>query len=57
MFSLLLAMIAVLGFLSGSIWLFTAALGALMVKMYPILLIAIAVVGGGLLAFNYYFKR
>jgi hypothetical protein len=50
-------MIAVLGFLSGSIWLFTAALGALMVKMYPILLIAIAVVGGGLLAFNYYFKR
>jgi hypothetical protein len=55
--SLLLVLAAVLGFLSGSIWLFTAALGALMVKMYPILLIAIAIAGGGLLAFKYYFRR
>jgi hypothetical protein len=55
--SLLLVLAAVLGFLSGSIWLFTAALGALVVTAYPLLLIAIAIAGGGLLAFKYYFRR
>lgn len=57
MLSLLLMAAVFLGFLSGSIWLFTAALGALMVKMFPILLVAIAIAGGGLLAFKYYIKR
>jgi hypothetical protein len=57
MLSLLLIAAAALGFLSGSIWLFTAALGALMVKMFPILLVAIAITGGAVLAFKYYFNR
>jgi hypothetical protein len=57
MLSLLLIAAVVLGFLSGSIWLFTAALGALMVKMFPVLLIAIAITGGAALAFKYYFNR
>ena len=57
MLSLLLLTAVVLGFLSGSIWLFTAALGILMVKMYPILLVAIAIAGGGLLATQYYLKK
>ncbi len=57
MLSLLLIAAVILGFLSGSIWLFTAALGALMVKMFPILLVAIAIAGGGLLAFKYYINK
>jgi hypothetical protein len=54
--SLLLLTAIVLGFLSGSIWLFTAALGALMVKMFPILLAAVAATIGGFLAYKYYFR-
>jgi hypothetical protein len=54
--SLLLLTAIVLGFLSGSIWLFTAALGALMVKMFPILLVAVAIAVGGFLAYKYYFR-
>jgi len=57
MLSLLLLAAMVLGFLSGSIWLFTAALGALMIKMFPILLLTAALVGGGLLAFRYYLNK
>ena len=56
MISLLLVLTAVLDFLSGSIWLFTAALGVLMVKMFPVLLVAIALIGGGLLTIRYYTK-
>ena len=57
MLSLLLIAAVVLGFLSGSVWFFTAALSALMIKMFPILLVVIALVGGGVLAFRYYFNR
>ena len=57
MFSLLLVAIATIGFLGGSLWLFTAALGVLMVKMFPILLVAIVICGAGLLAFKYYCRR
>ena len=56
MLSLLLLTAVVLGFLSGSIWLFTAALGALMVKMFPVLLILLAIGVAAFLAFKYYFK-
>jgi hypothetical protein len=53
----LLVLATTLGFLSGSVWLFSIALGTLMVKMFPILLVAIALVGGGLLAFRYYMNK
>jgi len=56
MLSLLLITAVVLGFLSGSIWLFTAALGALMVKMFPVLLVLLAIGAAAFLAFNYYRK-
>ena len=57
MISLLLVLAITLGFLSGSVWLFSIALGTLMVKMFPILLLAVALVGGGLLAFRYYINK
>ncbi len=57
MLSLLLVAAVILGFISGSVWLFTAALGVLMVKMFPILLVAIAIGGGGLLAFKHYYRN
>jgi hypothetical protein len=57
MLTLALVTAVVLGFVSGSIWLFTAAIGALMVKMFPILLVFLAIVGIGFLAFNYFNKR
>lgn len=56
MLSLLLIAAAALGFLSGSVWLFTAALGVLMVKMFPVLLVAVAITSGAALAFKYYFR-
>ena len=36
MLSLLLCAAAILGFLSGSLWVFSATFGALLVSMYPI---------------------
>ena len=36
MLSLLLCAATVLGFLSGSLWVFSATFGALLVSMYPI---------------------
>ena len=57
MFTLALVVAVVLGFVSGSIWLFSAAVGVLMVKMFPILLVFLAIAGIGFLAFNYFKKR
>ncbi len=57
MFTLLILAAVVLGFLSGSIWLFSVAVSALMVKMFPILLVAIAIGGGALLAFKHYIGK
>ena len=55
--SLLLLAALVVGFLTGSIWIFTAALSALMAKMFPVLLLAVVLVGGGFLAFKYYWRQ
>ncbi len=57
MLSLLIIAAGVLGFLSGSIWLFTAALGFLLVQMFPVLLIFIFIGGAGVLVFKYYYRR
>ena len=57
MFTLLLVLAVVLGFLSGSIWLFSAAVGALMVKMFPILLVLLVLAGAAFLAFKYFYRR
>ena len=57
MLTLALVVAVVLGFVSGSIWLFSAAVGALMVKMFPILLVFLTIVGIGFLAFKYFKKR
>ena len=57
MLSLLLIAAVVLGFLSGSVWFFTAALSALLIKMFPILLVVIALAGGAVLAFRHYFNK
>ena len=57
MLTLALVVAVVLGFVSGSIWLFTAAVGALMFKMFPILLVFLAIVGISFLALKYFKKR
>lgn len=57
MLSLLLIVTVILGFLSGSIWLFAAAIGVLAIKMFPILLVVIAIGGGAVLIFKYHNDR
>ncbi len=57
MLTLLLVFAVVLGFLSGSIWIFTAAVGALMVKMFPILLVLLALGAAAFLAFKHYYRK
>jgi hypothetical protein len=57
MLSLLLVAAVILGFISGSVWFFTAALSALMIKMFPILLVVIALAGGAVLAVRHYFNK
>ncbi len=57
MLTLLLTLAVVLGFLSGSLWLFGIAITALTVKMFPLMLIAIVIGGGAILAFKYYYKE
>jgi hypothetical protein len=46
-----------LGFLTGSVWVLTAAVGALMVKIFPMTLVFFAIVAAGYLAFSYYNQR
>jgi hypothetical protein len=55
--TLLLVLLVGLGFVSGSIWILSAAIGALVVKLFPITLVFIAIVGAAYLAFHYYQKR
>ena len=57
MLTVALVVALALGFVSGSIWLFTAAVGALMVKMFPILLVLLALGGAGFLAFKHYYRK
>ncbi len=57
MISLLLLAAVVLGFLTGSLWLFTGALTALMAKMFHVLLLTAVVVGGGYLVLRHYWRQ
>jgi hypothetical protein len=58
LFTLLLVFAVVLGFLSGSIWFFTASIGALiMVKFFPILLALLAIGAAAFLTFKYYYRK
>ncbi len=57
MLTLALVLAVVFGFLSGSIWLFTAAVGALTVKLFPIVLVFFAIAGAAYLTFIYYRER
>jgi hypothetical protein len=53
----LLVLFVGLGFISGSVWVLTAAVGTLVVKMFPLTLVFFAIVGAGYLAFFYYNQR
>ena len=57
MISLLLLVAAILGFIGGSIWLFSAAIGFLILKMFPLLLVVLVLAGIGLLVFRYYWRQ
>lgn len=57
MLTLALVFAVVLGFVSGSIWLFTAAVGALMVKIFPIFLVLLVLGAAAFLAFKHYYRR
>lgn len=57
MFSLIAVAAAILGFLGGSLWIFTAAVGFLILKMYPLILPALVFTAVGLVGFRYYWKR
>jgi hypothetical protein len=57
MLSLLLSGAVVLGFLSGSLWFFSAALTALLASMYPIFAFLIALGGLTYLAYRYYERK
>ena len=56
MLLLLLVLAVVLGFLSGSVWLFGIAITALTVKIFPLMLIVIVISGVAILTFKYYYK-
>jgi hypothetical protein len=53
----LLVLFVGLGFLSGSVWVLTAAIGALVAKLFPITLVFFAIVGAAYLAFHFYNER
>jgi hypothetical protein len=57
MISLIAVAAAILGFLGGSIWIFTAAIGFLVLKMYPLMLVALVLTSIGLLAFKHYWRN
>jgi threonine/homoserine/homoserine lactone efflux protein len=57
MLSLLITAAVVLGFFTGSIWLFTAALSALVLNTFPILLVLLVLSGAAFLIFKYYYRR
>ena len=57
MFSLIAVASAILGFLGGSLWIFTAAVGFLILKMYPLILVALAFTAVGLVTLRYYINK
>jgi len=57
MLSLLILAALFLGFFTGSLWLFTAAISALVLKTFPILLLLLAISGAAFLVFRHYYRR
>ena len=57
MLSLIAVVAAIFALLGGSLWLFATAVSFLIVTLYPAILLAVAMVGAGLLAYWYYFKK
>ena len=57
MLSLLLSAAVVLGFLSGSLWVFTAAMSALLVSMYPLASMLLGLVALIYLAHRHYQRK
>ena len=55
--TLFTAAAVLIGFLGGTFWLATAAIGFLVLKMYPLLLVLIVFIGVGLLAFKHYWRQ
>ena len=53
----LLVLLVGLGFVSGSIWILTAAIGALVAKLFPLALVLFAIVGAAYLAYHYFNER
>ncbi len=56
LFTLIAVAFAVLGFISGSLYIFSAAVGYLALKMYPVLIIILVIGGIDILAARHYLK-
>jgi hypothetical protein len=59
MFTLTLftAAAVLIGFLGGTFWLATAAIGFFVLKMYPLLIVVIVFIGVGIIALKYYWRQ
>lgn len=57
MLSLLLLAAVVLGFLSGSLWVFSAAFSALLISMYPIASVLLGLLALTYLAHRHYTRK
>jgi hypothetical protein len=56
-FSLIAIAVAAISFIGGSLWLFSAAVGFLIVKMYPVFAVLAVIIGIGLLALKHYWRQ
>jgi hypothetical protein len=56
-FTLIAIAVAVISFIGGSLWLFSAAIGFLIVKMYPVLAVLAVIIGIGLLALKHHWRQ
>jgi hypothetical protein len=59
MFTLTLftAAAVLIGFLGGTFWLATAAIGFLALKIYPLSIVLIVIIGVGIIALKYYWRQ
>ncbi len=55
-FSLVAIVAAIFGFVSGSLWLFTVAVGFLFMQMYPVFVFVLLTLCVGLLAAKHYWR-
>lgn len=56
-FSLIAIATATIAFVSGSIWIFSAAVSYLIVTMFPVFTVLAVIIGIGFLALKYYWRR